>query len=75
MSDKGYAVFVFISKYVFLNLLASVAMVILARAGWLNAEDSIVLYYLIINCTALIMGKLQKILDSLQECRNHTDCR
>ena len=44
-----------------------VVMVIIARAGWIVSEDAIVLFYLIINCTALILGKLQRILDRFNE--------
>lgn len=67
MSDRVYAILITAAKYIFLNILATVAMVMIARAGWFATEDVIVLYYLIINCTALILGKLQQILDRLNE--------
>jgi len=67
MSDRAYAILIAAAKYVFLNILATVAMVIIARAGCIVSEDVIVLFYLIINCTALILGKLQRILDRLCE--------
>ena len=67
MSDRAYAIVISVAKYVFINILATVAMVIIARAGWFVSEDVIVLFYLIINCTALILGKLQRILDRFNE--------
>ena len=67
MSDRAYAIVISVAKYVFINILATVAMVMVARAGWFVTEDAIVLYYLIINCTALILGKLQRILDRFNE--------
>ena len=67
MSDRAYAILISVAKYVFINILATVVMVIIARAGWIVSEDAIVLFYLIINCTALILGKLQQILDRLYE--------
>ena len=67
MSGRAYAIIISVSKYVFINILATVSMVMIARAGWFVSEDVIVLFYLIINCTALILGKLQQILDRLCE--------
>lgn len=67
MSDRGYAIFVTVAKYVFINFFATVAWVILAQWGLLFSEDTIVLIYLIINCTAVLMGKIQKIMDKLNE--------
>ena len=67
MSDRAYAIVISVAKYVFINILATVAMVMVARAGWFVSEDAIVLFYLIINCTALILGKLQQILDRFNE--------
>ena len=67
MSGRAYAILITAAKYVFLNILTTAAMVMIALAGWFVSEDSIVLYYLIINCTALILGKLQRILDRLYE--------
>ena len=67
MSDRAYAIVISVAKYVFINILATVAMVMIARAGWFVSEDVIVLFYLIINCTTLILGKLQQILDRLYE--------
>lgn len=67
MSDKGYAIFVTAAKYVFVNFLATVLWVILAQAGWIYSEETIVLIYLIVNCTAMILGKVQKLMDQLNE--------
>ena len=70
MSDRAYAILIAAAKYIFLTILATVAMVMIARAGWFVSEDAIVLFYLIINCTAPILGKLQRILDRFNEYEN-----
>ena len=67
MSDRGYTIFLSAAKYLFLNFLATVYWIMLAKIGWLDSEDTIVLIYLIVNCTALILGKLQKVTDKLKE--------
>lgn len=67
MSDRGYAIFVTAAKYAFVNFLATVLWVILAQAGWVYSEETIVLIYIIVNCTAILLGKMQKILDHLKE--------
>ena len=67
MSDRGYAILVTGAKFLFINVLATVIWVIFAQAGWINTEDTIALFYLIINCTTLLSGKMQRILDKLNE--------
>ena len=73
MSDRGYAIFVTAAKYVFINLLATILWVILAQAGWIYSEETIVLIYLILNCTTLILDKQQKILDKLNEAKQENN--
>lgn len=67
MSDRGYAIFVTVAKYLLINFLATILWIMLAKANWIYSEDTIVLIYLVINCTALTDGKLQKVLDKLNE--------
>ena len=67
MSDRGYAILVTAAKYVLINILAYAIIPIFGREGWINYKDTIFLYFLIINCTAIILGKLQKIEDHLKE--------
>ena len=67
MSDRGYAILVTAAKYVLINLVAYILLPFIARTGWITLEDTIIPYFLIINCTAIILGKLQKIEDHLKE--------
>ena len=67
MSDRGYAILVTAAKYVLINLVAFLLLPAIARTGWITLDDTIILYFLIINCTAIILGKLQKIEDRLKE--------
>ena len=67
MSDRGYAIFVTAAKYAFVNFFATILWVVLAQAGWIYSEEAIVLIYLIINSTALVLGKMQKLMDKLKE--------
>ena len=73
MSDRGYAFFVTAAKYVLINILTTILWVVLAKAGFLDSEDTIVLIYLITNCTALLSGKMQKILDKLHEINKNSE--
>ena len=73
MSDRGYEIFVTAAKYAFVNFFATVLWVILAQAGWVYSEETIVLIYLIINCTTIILAKQQKILDKLNEAKQENN--
>ena len=55
------------AKYVLINVAAYLLVPFIARTDWINQEDTVILYFLIINCTAIILGKLQKIDDRLKE--------
>ena len=67
MSDRGYAILVTAAKYILINILTFIFIIMLTRHGWIHSEDTMVILHAIINAAAVILGKQQKILDRLNE--------
>ena len=67
MSDRGYAILIATTKYVFINILATIVMKTLVRVGLFHSDEAIILFYMIINCTALLIGRIQRVSDKIKE--------
>jgi len=67
MSDRGYAFVVALGKYVAINLLTFFAILFFVNQGWISEDDSILIIHVIVNAAAVIHGKLQQVLDRINE--------